>query len=87
LGEKFQYEKITQSKWEEVQRTMGKLLKYEKIPQLRMNGKDWVNIWNDKKTPNAGENVIVMRCHSHYAALHAHVALARYTSSPKISRL
>lgn len=50
-------------------------------------GKDWVNIWNDKKTPNAGENVIVMRCHSHYAALHAHVALARYTSSPKISRL
>jgi len=37
LGEKFQYEKITQSKWEEVQRTMGKLLKYEKIPQLRMN--------------------------------------------------
>lgn len=28
-----------------------------------------------------------MRCHSHYAALHAHVALARYTSSPKISRL
>lgn len=50
-------------------------------------GKDWVNIWNDKKTPNAGENVIVMRCHSHYAALHAHVALSRYTSSPKISRL
>ena len=40
-----------------------------------------------QKTPNAGENVIVMRCHSHYAALHAHVALARYTSSPKISRL
>lgn len=40
-----------------------------------------------QKTPNAGENVIVMRCHSHYAALHAHVALSRYTSSPKISRL
>ena len=27
------------------------------------------------------------QCHSHYAALHAHVALSRYTSSPKISRL
>jgi len=38
LGEKFQYEKITQSKWEEVQRTMGKLLKYEKIPQLCREG-------------------------------------------------